>query len=90
MSVICSNCTTVARTFSRGTPFSERSAQAVELHAVAELGPVRVVPVLQSPARVATDGLQVRVGEIADAHVGPRGRDDDAADPFQGLRVVDA
>ena len=63
--------------------------QAVELDPVAERGPVRVVPVLQPSSCVATDCLQMRVGEVADPHVGPRGRDDDAADPLQRRVVVD-
>ena len=58
--------------------------QAVELHPVAERGPVGVVAVLEPTPLVAPHGLEVGVGVVADAHVGPGRRDHDGADAFEG------
>ena len=66
----------------RGQRVGERG-QVVELHPVAERGPVRVVLVLEAATLVPPDRLEVRVGIGADAHVGPGGRDHDAADALE-------
>src|SRR5581483_10179596 len=48
-----------------------------------------VVPVLLAPLRVAPGRLDVTVRVRGDPDVGPRGRDREALDPREGVRVVD-
>src|SRR5437763_2919521 len=61
----------------------------VELLLVAPLAPALVVEVLLAPGGVESGGLQVAVGERADPHLLPGGRDPELVDPAQHLRVLD-
>ena len=80
ISVFSSSCTTVASTFSRGSPLAQVGAGALAdarqrlrerdqpavLRLVAHLAPARVIAVLLAPARVAAGGLEMpaRIGQI--------------------------
>src|SRR4029450_12423383 len=61
---------------------------AIELRAVADLAPARVVAILLAPAGIAADGLDVAPGIGADPDVGPGRRDGQRPDAFQGGRIA--
>ena len=104
MNVSSRRRTTAASTFSRGRPVRARSASTrsrirgsaspnsimpVVLRRVAGLAPARVIAVLLAAAGIAARRLDVAVGARADPHVGPGGRDCEAADPLERGGVGD-
>ena len=104
MLVHSSSRTTVASTFSRGSPVRARSAStrarirgststegdhAAELGLVPHLAPPGVIAVLLAPPGVPAGGLEMAVGRGADPHIGVGRRDRELSDPLQRLLVGD-
>ena len=102
ISVRSRSSTTVATTFSRGSPgraevcggtraqLRQRRGELEHpavLHLVAHLAPPRVIAVLLAAARIAAGGLHVAERMRADPHVPPRRRDGERRDPADRLLV---